>query len=62
MKLFKPNGNLMSQLSTLTKKNAKSWLNEYTEYHETKDTGLNYIIGYFPEKHRNMLRKEFKFI
>ncbi len=58
MKLkFNPEGNLMSQLSKLTKNTAKEWYKEYLKYHKGVDQGINYLIGYFPETKRKMLRK-----
>lgn len=60
--IFKPNGDLMSQLSKLTKANAKQWYAEYLKFHNGIDQGINYIIGYFPDKHRNFLKKQFKLI
>ena len=58
-KQFKPNGDLMSQLSKLTKKTAKVWWEEYLKFHKGIDQGAGYCAGYFPEKHRTMLQKIF---
>jgi 2-iminoacetate synthase ThiH len=56
-KYFKPNGDLMKQLSQLTKENGKQWYEEYMSFHKGVDQGVNYLIGYFPEKRANQLRK-----
>jgi len=59
-RLFKPNGNLMAQLDSLTERTAPRWWKEYVEYHGDGDTGVGYAIGYLQsEKKRGMLRKAF---
>lgn len=57
MKIFKPKDDLMKSLSELTSKNAKQWYKEYLEYHNGKDQGIGYLIGYFPTVKANKLRK-----
>jgi len=58
---FKPNGNLMSQLDMLTKKNAKEWYKEYLSYHKGIDQGIYYLVGYFTDEKRKFLKKQFGF-
>jgi hypothetical protein len=57
--IFKPEENLMKQLSSLRKDNAKQWYKEYILYHQGVDQGISYMIGYFKENHRNLLKKAF---
>lgn len=58
-KIFSPEGDLMGQLCSLTKSNAKQWYKEYLAFHNDIDPGVSYLIGYFTEEKRNMLKKEF---
>lgn len=55
---FKPENDLMPQLVSLTsEKIAKKWYKQYLEYHKGIDQGIYYLIGYFPDNHRNNLKK-----
>lgn len=57
--LFKPEQDLMKQLFKLTKDNASQWYKEYLAFHKGKDQGIYYLIGYFSDKKRLMLKKQF---
>ena len=56
---FEPEGNLMSQLEKLiTRKLAQKWYKQYLIYHNGKDQGVDYLIGYFTNiSRRRNLRK-----
>lgn len=58
--LFKPNGDLMSQLFNLTDKTAKKWYKEYLKYHNVVDQEIDYLIGYFIPDKRKFLEEQFK--
>jgi len=48
---FEPESDLMWQLEKLvTEELAKKWWKEYLSYHNGKDQGVRYMIGYFANK------------
>lgn len=58
-KIFNPEENLMKQMSRLNSKNASKWYKEYLKFHNGVDQGVDYLIGYFSDKKKGMLKKQF---
>jgi hypothetical protein len=56
---FKPNKSLMSQLSNLTKKNAKKWYKEYLRFTKGASKEIKDLIKLLPTEQYNLLKKEF---
>lgn len=60
MNLFKPKEKLMPQLDALTNETtAKQWWKEYLEFHNGKDQGIWYLIGYFNTEKTQQLKTWF---
>jgi len=56
--LFDPERSLMAQLADIdNEEQAKDWYKQYLNYHQGKDQGVKYLIGYFIDTKRNLLNK-----